>query len=298
MPDPFEALRTAPTPIEPDPAFAARLRARVTRALAPDQGDDPMTLQTPETTDRLRLGDVTYISLWLPDVQRAAEFFGSVLGWTVEPDSGPYRQVRGQSMAHGLSDLGQVAEYLVETGVPSPGPTWPTAHVVFVVDNLAAAIGRVRDAGGWAGSPQQESYGLVAACTDDQGMHFTLHEIPASMPVPRPRDERQGDVVYLTFEVVDSARARAFFGSVLGLQFLPGRVADGWNIVEVVPMSGLSGGQARATVVPMYRVDDIAATVARVRARGGVATDPEVQPYGVTADCRDDQGTRFYLGQF
>ena len=48
-----------------------------------------MTLQqTPETTDRLRLGDMIYISLWVHDVQRAAEFFGSVLGWSVAPDSG------------------------------------------------------------------------------------------------------------------------------------------------------------------------------------------------------------------
>jgi predicted enzyme related to lactoylglutathione lyase len=201
-------------------------------------------------------------------------------------------------MAHGLSELRQVADYLAEAGVPSPGPTWPTAHVVFVVDNLTAASERVRDAGGWAGTPQQESYGLVAACSDDQGMHFTLHEMSTSVPVPRSRDEHQGDVVYLTFEVVDSARARAFFGSVLGLQFSPGRVADGWNIAEVVPMSGLSGGHAQATIVPMYRVDDIAAAVERVRDRGGQATDPEVQPYGVTSTCRDDQGTRFYLGQF
>jgi predicted enzyme related to lactoylglutathione lyase len=257
-----------------------------------------MTLQTPETTDRLRLGDMSYISLWVHDVQRAADFFGSLLGWTLAPDSGPYRQVSGQSMAQGLSELRQVAGYLAEIGMPSPPPTLPTAHVVFVVDNLAAALERVRAAGGWAGAPRRESYGLVAGCTDDQDVPFSLHEMPGGMPAPRPRPERQGDVVYLTFEVVDSTRARAFFGSVLDVQFSPGRVADGWNIANIVPMSGLSGGHARATMVPMYRVDDIAAAVARVRALGGAATDPEVQPYGVTSDCRDDQGTRFYLGQF
>jgi predicted enzyme related to lactoylglutathione lyase len=299
MPDPFEALRTAPTPIEPDPAFAARLRARVARALTPDGGDEPMTLQqTPETADRLRLGDMIYLSLWVHDVQRAAEFFASVLGWSVAPDSGPYRQVSDLSMALGLSELRQVAEYLAEIGVPSPPPTWPTAHVAFVVDDLATAIERVRAAGGWAATPRQQPYGLVAACTDDQGMQFTLHEVPAGMPAPRTRDERQGDVAYLTFQVVDSARARAFFGNVLEMQFSPGRVADGWNVAEVVPMSGLSGGHQRATLVPMFRVDDIAAAVERVRAQGGEATDPDVQPYGVTSTCKDDQGMPFYLGQF
>jgi predicted enzyme related to lactoylglutathione lyase len=47
----------------------------------------------------------------------------------------------------------------------------------------------------------------------------------------------------------------------------------------------------------MYLVDDIGAAVERVRAAGGTASDPERQPYGVTSDCVDDQGTRFYLGQ-
>jgi uncharacterized protein len=58
----------------------------------------------------------------------------------------------------------------------------------------------------------------------------------------------------------------------------------------------MHGGHARSTVLPMYRVDDIAAAVERVRAAGGTSTDPEQQPYGVTAECTDDQGTRFYLG--
>jgi uncharacterized protein len=35
-----------------------------------------------------------------------------------------------------------------------------------------------------------------------------------------------------------------------------------------------------------------------VTAAGGTATEPRREPYGLTADCTDDQGTRFYLGQF
>jgi predicted enzyme related to lactoylglutathione lyase len=297
MPDPFEALRTAPTPIDPDPAFAARLRARVARALLP-QGDHRMTLQTPEATERLRQGDISYLALWVRDVQRAANFYTDVLGWHVAPESGPYREVGGLSMAHGLTDLRQSTDYLIELGAPSPRVSGPTGFVVFVVDSLLAGIDRVRTAGGWAGTPQQQSYGLVAACTDDQGMPFSLHEVPEGMPSARPRDAHQGDVAYLTFEVGDSARTRAFFGSVLGLRFTQGRIEDGWQIPDIAPMSGLSGGHAQTTIVPMYRVDDVEAAVARVRGLGGVATDPSRQPYGITSDCVDDQGTRFYLGQF
>ena len=62
-------------------------------------------------------------------------------------------------------------------------------------------------------------------------------------------------------------------------------------------MVGISGGHALATTVPMYRVDDIARAVDRVRTAGGTASAPEAQPYGITSTCTDDQGTRFYLGQ-
>jgi hypothetical protein len=33
----------------------------------------------------------------------------------------------------------------------------------------------------------------------------------------------------------------------------------------------------------------------RVAAAGGGADQPEVQPYGTSARCSDDQGTRFWL---
>ncbi len=84
---------------------------------------------------------------------------------------------------------------------------------------------------------------------------------------------------------------------MLGWRFEPGRVDDGWGVVDMAPMAGLQGGHPESTGVPMYRVDDIAAAVARVRAAGGTSTDPEPQPYGVSAECHDDQGTHFYLGQ-
>lgn len=301
MPDPFEALRTAPTPIDPDPAFAQRLRARVIRALQPDQGDHSIIMQTTETADRLRQGDMSYVSLWVPDVELAARFYSTVLGWEYAPGDvrTPFRQVLNQSMSQGMAELRSSGEYLRELGVALTGELAPTAYVVFVVDDLAAGIERVRAAGGSAGDPKDQPYGRVAACTDNQGMAFSLHEVPDGMPAPRPAPSgsRQGDVAYLVFEAPDAARARAFFGSVLGLQFTPGRSENGWNIADVVPMAGLSGGHAQPSIVPMFRVEDIDAAVERVRSAGGTATEPVVEPYGTSSECSDDQGTRFYLGQ-
>jgi len=231
-----------------------------------------------------RHGDVGYASLWLPDVDRAAAFYAAVLGWRYAPSHGPgSRQVEGQSLHHGLFG----------------GQAHPTLFLCFAVEDIDAAVDRVRAAGGTAGAPDDTRHGRLSDCVDDQGVPFSVFEPPAGPGAGRgePARTSQGDLAYVTMEVVDSGRARAFYGSVLGWRFTPGRVEDGWQVDDVAPMVGLSGGHPVATTVPMYQVDDIVAAVARVRAAGGTATEPERQPYGITATCADDQGTRLYLGQ-
>ena len=103
----------------------------------------------------------------------------------------------------------------------------------------------------------------------------------------------------ITYEVADSALARGFYGQVLHWSFEPGRIDDGWGVIDTVPMSGLAGGSTAPATVPMWTVDDIDDAVARVRAAGGtVLQEPTPQAYGLMAECTDDQGARFYLGQF
>lgn len=291
MPDPFEALRTAPTPIDPEPAFAARLRARVVRAFHPSIGE-PMI-----TTEQIRQGDITYISLFVSDIERAANFYSSALGWTVTGADRPSgRQVEGQSVPHGLASIGPTRQFLASFGLQLPSDLGQGGYVTIAVDDVDAAVERVRAAGGQATDAADVPYGRMSQCVDDQGLLFALQQ---RTPAPRPPASggRQGDVAYLVFEVPDSTRARSFFAKVLGWQFSPGRVQDGWNIADTVPMSGLAGGRPRPRIIPMYRVDDIQAAVGRVRAAGGTATNPETQPYGINAECTDDQGTTFYLGQ-
>ncbi len=231
-----------------------------------------------------RDGDIGYVSLWVPDVARAAAFFGATLGWSYAPGSGPEgRQVQGQTLHHGLWG----------------GEPRSTLFVCFAVADVDDAVERVRAAGGTAQTPTPEPYGRVSECVDDQGTRFAVYEPPGGVgSTPGPANGRQhGDLSYVTMEVRDGAAARDFYGTVLGWRFLPGRVEDGWQVEDVVPMIGLHGGHDVATTVPMYRVDDIATAVDAVRRAGGTATDPEVMPYGTTATCVDDQGTRFYLGQ-
>ncbi len=243
-------------------------------------------LQTPlpAAAPSPRHGDIGYVSLWVPDVDRAAAFYASVLGWSYSPEPGPQsRRVVGTTPSVGMFG----------------GRERSTLFCCYAVDDVPAAIARIRAAGGQADEPTREPYGLTAMCADDQGTAFAVYQPPAGVPGERgpANGVRAGDLAYLTLQVVDSARARAFYGAVLGWRFSPGRVEDGWSVEDVVAMTGMAGGNDVATSIPMWRVDDIEAAVARVRQAGGTATDPERQPYGTTSTCTDDQGTRFYLGQ-
>ncbi|MGH9187560.1 MAG: VOC family protein, partial [Acidimicrobiales bacterium] len=277
MRDPLDALRQPVVPVDPDPTFAAALRTRL---------EDLLTDTTTRTTAaprsvRLRHGDVGYASLWTPDVGRAATFYATVLGWEYESHRGPQgRQVQGVSPTLGMWG----------------GQERGTTFLCFAVRDMAVAREQIVAAGGEAQDPTAEPYGLTAMAVDDQGMPFAIVEQPSTEGEPPPAP-RHGELAYLTLEVPDSGRTRAFFGTVLGWRFTPGRVEDGWGVEDVWPMTGLQGGHEHPTVVPMYAVDDLEAAVVRVRAAGGTSSDPEQMPYGITADCADDQGTRFYLGQ-
>lgn len=234
--------------------------------------------------EEIRQGDVVYVSLWLRDPERAAAFFGHVLGWTYAPASvGRAQLVEGVTPHQGLMGSGDDG----------------TLFLCYAVDDLAATLERVRAAGGEVDASQTTPDGQTANCVDDQGTRFAVYQPPTGGRGARGPTNglRHGDLAYVALEVRDSGRARAFYGAVLGWRFTPGRIDDGWGVDDVVPMLGLHGGHERATGLPMYRVDDIQAAVSRIRAAGGTASDPERQPYGLTSDCTDDQGTRFYLGQ-
>jgi predicted enzyme related to lactoylglutathione lyase len=232
-----------------------------------------------------RPGDVGYASLWVPDADRAAAFYLAVLGWEYAPGHDPRgRQVPGSVPPQGLWG----------------GQARPTLFCSYVVADAAATAARVRAAGGTAGELVRQPYGLTADCEDDQGLRFAIHQPPqpgwtAGGPAAAARD---GDLGYVTLEVPDGARARDFYAAALGWRIERGRVRDGWQVVGTAPLIGISGGHAEAAMVPLWRAGDVAAAVQRVRAAGGTAGEPQPEPYGVVAQCKDDQGTRFQLCQF
>lgn len=235
----------------------------------------PLSSGSPRT---MRRGDVGYVSWWCPDAARAARFYSTVLGWEVAGE-GAHRRVTGQALPIGVQG----------------GHETSTLFCCYAVDDLAEGLAAVQSAGGAVVQGDGEEGTVV--CTDDQGMVFALYEpSPGEARPPVDGRGRAGDLAYVTHEVADTARARSLLAGVLGWRFEPGRVADGWGVVDTAPMTGLVGSTAWVGV-PMWMVDDVADAARRVRELGGDATEPEPQPYGLLlSQCTDDQGGRFYLG--
>jgi predicted enzyme related to lactoylglutathione lyase len=274
MIDPFDALRTPPVPVAPDPEFARALRARIERAL----------LVADEEPAAPRRGHITYAAFWTRDVEQAAQFYGRVLGWTtvVSPsrDGAPMRQVRDLALPIGLRGSDHA----------------PTLAPYYAVSDVDATVALVRAAGGMAVEPADRAYGRAADCVDDQGLPFTL-VAPADRG-PRRRPDGPGELDYVVLRVPDTTRARAFYGTVLGWRFRPGTDAGYWHPEPTVPACGLEGGHAVAVAVPWFRVPDLDTALAAVRDSGGRSVGPaRHQRGGPRIECADDQGARFGLAQ-
>jgi len=228
----------------------------------------------------IRHGDLGYVSVWSPDADAAAAFYGHVLGWTYDPST---HQVTNTDQPVGIHAV----------------DARPTMFCCYAVSDLRAAARVIVDAGGEAGAEREFGFGAVLDATDPMGTAFAVYRPADETARPKLNGAGPGELSYVTHEVSDSAAFRAFYGQVMGWTFEPGRIDDGWQIAGTHPMGGVAGVSAEPTTVPMWTVADIDDAVARVREAGGaVLQEPNRQPYGVMAECRDDQGTRFYLGQF
>ncbi|WP_301122001.1 VOC family protein [Mycolicibacterium fortuitum] len=231
-------------------------------------------------TVQIQHGDVGYVAVWAPDAERAAAFYGHVLGWTYDPATG---QVTNTRQPIGIS------------GVAGAG----TLFCCYAVTDLDGARRAIVSGGGEPGQTREFDFGTVVEATDPTGAPFAVFLPAGETPRPELNGSGPGELSYITYEVPDSTTFKQFYSRVLFWTFEPGRIDDGWGVQGSQPMSGIAGGAEQTTTVPMWTVADIDAAVSRVIEAGGtVLQQPSRQDYGVMAECTDDQGCRFYLGQF
>jgi uncharacterized glyoxalase superfamily protein PhnB len=113
-------------------------------------------------------GDLYYFTLAVHDLAKAQAFFGAVLGWEF-PD--PQPDNHQTHIANISAPPGGIAQ--VEPGGSTRAQLW------FVVDDIHAAVMKVRELGGSAEAPVLFDSGWSADCVDDQGTTFNL-SVPAA----------------------------------------------------------------------------------------------------------------------
>jgi uncharacterized glyoxalase superfamily protein PhnB len=297
--DPFEALREPVAPVDPDPGFAGRLRMRLTREVFASPGGT-MSQQTVAT-------GAARVPAWPPtltpyivvsDARRAMDWYVEVFG--AQRRGEPHVNADG-TIGHAEVGIGDAVLMFAEASglwpdVPVRAPDSPAtfSHTLHLeVDDVDASTERARRSGASVErEPADQPYGRGSVIVDPFGHRWMLLRPPG-----RATRLRQGDVANVTMLAQDTRRAKEFYEAVLGVPFSPGH-PGAWRTDQTSPpLSIMSSQGAEPEVQLSYRVDDIAAALERVRAAGGAANQPRRMPYGLLAECADDQGATFRLWQ-
>jgi uncharacterized protein len=114
-------------------------------------------------------GELSFFELGVDDADRAREFYGSLFAWEFV-DEGNGATIETPNIPGGLHG----------------GDAGASPYVFFRVDDLAAALDRVRELGGEVGEdvgggddPDTVArFGRFVLCKDDQGSSFGLHQPP------------------------------------------------------------------------------------------------------------------------
>ena len=304
MTDPFEALREPVTPVDPDPGFAGRLRLRLTREVFASPGG---TMSQETVSQQAAATRAEREPAWPPaltpyiivsDARRAMDWYAEVFGAQRRGD--PYVNTDG-TIGHAEVGIGDAVLMLAEAsdlwpGVPVRAPDSPAtfSHTLHLeVDDVDGTTERARRGGAAVErEPADQPYGRGAVIVDPFGHRWMLLRPPA-----RATRFRQGDVANVTMTARDAHQAKVFYEAVLQVPFSAGH-PGAWRTDETRPPLGILSSRGGDPEVRLsYRVDDIAAATERVRLAGGRADEPERKPYGLLAECADDQGAAFHLWQ-
>ena len=113
-----------------------------------------------------------------------------------------------------------------------------------------------------------------------------------------------GELAWFELGVEDADRGRAFYEGLFGWTFERGPSGEGWLISTPSISGGMHPGDKGASPYVFFKVDDLAAALARVRELGGTIEEMDVggdeateQQFGRFKFCRDDQGSPFGLYQ-
>ena len=156
-----ERARRGGASVEREPADQPYGRAAV---IVDPFGHRWILLRAPARATRLRQGDVANVTMMARDANRAKEFYQAVLQVPFSPAHPGTWRTEETSPPLGIMPV----------GIVSPEGAEPAVQLSYRVDDIGAAVERVRVAGGRADEPERRAFGLTALCVDDQGVSFRL----------------------------------------------------------------------------------------------------------------------------
>jgi uncharacterized protein len=245
-------------------------------------------------------GAPVWVDLGAPDVARAAEFYGSVFGWTFEsagPEAGGYGMFTqgGKTVA--------AAGPLTEQGA---APSWTLYFKTADADGTAEAV---RKAGGTVRAEPDDvmSEGRFAQFTDPAGAMFAVWQPGNTKGLGAVNDP--GTLCWTELATPDVPGAKSFYSDVLGWQtddqpmgeftYTVVRPAGGGEnsaqggIMPLSPEMAAAGATVRWQ--PYFEVADCDAAAAAVTANGGTLVVPvnDVPGVGRFAVALDPDGAQF-----
>lgn len=325
--DAFDALRADTTPIDPPAHVRARLRAALETEL-----ERPMTDPAPAPTPARRVAaDVSVINtvqpyLTIAGAAAAIDFYVDAFGAVehhrlVEADGriGHAEIVIGDSR---LAIADEYPDYDALSPLARGGTSVRFTVSVPDAEILESMFARALELGATLVRPIADQFHghRTGALVDPFGHHWNIGtpipgfgdddyraqsagigltlEQHAATPEATDHDHQvkaygPGDLYYFTLQVPDAARAKAFFGGVLGWEFPDPQGGHIGNISA--PPGAVAPGEPGEAPLLYFVVDDIHAAAARVRELGGTAAEPVHYESGWDLACTDDQGTAFHL---
>jgi len=251
------------------------------------------------TRETAPIGAPCWTDLWTPDVEGSRRFYAELFGWeAAEPNEefgGYFMFLRnGMPIAGGMG-------FADEAG----GNVW---QVYLATDDIAKTVEAAEAEGAQieSGAMPVADLGVQAILTDPTGAHLGAWQ-PGTFPGFTVLNEH-GAPSWFELFTRDHARAVAFYQSVF--RWETDNVGDS-DEFRYTTMRDPAGGEGLAGImdatsflpagVPAHwsvywQVDDVDATVAKVKSLGGTVVDgPTDTPYGRLATVTDPAGAQFKL---
>jgi uncharacterized glyoxalase superfamily protein PhnB len=310
--DPFDQL-AAVTQDVVDPIFAARLRARVQRALGATPTRITIELSTradtTASTSEPRSGRTSTMTqaitpyVCVHDAAAALdwyrEFFGAVVSNVI-----PWEGRVGHAEVDVAGAVFYLSDEAPQVGVVAPvrDGSQTSVSVVLQVAAVEQFVERAERGGALVQRPIEEAHGSRSAWIVDPFGHRWNVGTPVYDAAQMAARRAPSEPYYMTLTTADVERGAAFYGAVLGWEF---REQDngGRHVINTEMPIGLRatenpfGNTEPGEIQMWFTVRDFDDAIERVRVAGGTVVELNTWDSGREAICEDDQGVVFKLSE-